>query len=263
MTAASLWAQAPASASIAHGYDEMYDLNFSAAHATFQEWQRAHPKDPLAPVSDAAAYLFSEFDRLHLLESELFADDSVFAHRQKPVPDEGTRAAFESALNQAEQLTTEALQRSPQDYDALFAEELANGLRGNYLALIEKRDFAALGYMKRSRLIAEALLAEDPTYYDAYLAVGAENYLLGLHSAPLRWMLRMGGAKTDAAQGVAELRIVAQKGRYLGPYARLLLVIAALREKDHSRAATLLQGLAQEFPHNPLYRNELARLSTN
>jgi hypothetical protein len=260
---ARLWPESPPAALLADGYNEMYNLNFSAAHDDFRQWQHAHPQDPLAPASDAAAYLFSELDRLHLLESELFSDDSAFEHRPKPVPDERTKAAFETALDQAERLSSAALKRSPRDNDALFAEVLANGLRGNYQALIEKRDLAALRYMKRSRSVAEELLAADPAYYDAYLAMGAENYLLGLHSAPVRWLLRMGGAETDTARGLTELRMVAEKGRYLGPYARLLLVVAALREKDPDHAATLLEGLAREFPHNPLYRKELARINSN
>ena len=34
-------------------------------------------------VSNAAAYLFSEFNRLHILESDLFTDDAKFEHRSK------------------------------------------------------------------------------------------------------------------------------------------------------------------------------------
>jgi hypothetical protein len=49
------------------GYREMYNLSFEDAHKNFTEWQQIHPDDPMGPVSDAAAYLFSEFDRLHIL----------------------------------------------------------------------------------------------------------------------------------------------------------------------------------------------------
>jgi hypothetical protein len=59
---------------------------------------------------------------------------------------------------------------------------------------------------------------------------------------------------------LARLRITAEKGRYLKPYARLLLAVAALRDKDRVRARELMAGLASEFPHNRLYAEELARL---
>ena len=60
------------------GYRQMYNLQFAEAHQTFHEWQRLHPDDPMGPASDAAAYLFSEFDRLHILQSEFFVHDQHF-----------------------------------------------------------------------------------------------------------------------------------------------------------------------------------------
>lgn len=242
------------------GYRQMYNLDFDGAHTTFQSLERSHPNDPLPPVSNAAAYLFSEFDRLHILESELFTDDSRFAKRAKQVPDPQVRTAFDRELAKADEIAGRVLSSSPQDANALFAKVMANGLRGDYAAMIQKRNMAGLGYMKAARLLAQKLLALDPSYYDAYLAIGVENYLLGANAAPVRWVLRMGGAQTNKADGIATLRITAEKGQYLAPYARLLLAVAALRDRDRAAASRLLSGLADEFPQNPLYRRELARL---
>jgi len=242
------------------GYRQMYNLDFDGAHKTFQSWQQSHPEDPLGPASDAAAYLFSEFDRLHVLEADLFTDDARFEKRKKPTPDPAVRDAFENALSRTERLSTAALARSPQDANAMFAQVLVNGLRGDYLDLIEKRDLASLGYMKTGRGLAEKLLAAHPGYYDAYLAVGIENYILGINSAPVRWMLRLGGAQTDKEEGITKLRLTAEKGHYLAPFARLLLAVAALRDHDRGTARTILAGLSQEFPSNRLYQKELARI---
>ena len=122
------------------------------------------------------------------------------------------------------------------------------------------KNLAALSTIKSSRALAEKLLAQDPSYYDAYLAIGVENYLLSVNSAPVRWLLRLGGARTDRQEGLAKLRLTAEKGRYLAPYARILLAVAALRDHNHTEARTLLTSLAAEFPQNPLYRKELARI---
>jgi len=239
----------------------MYNLNFGAAHLVFRAWQASHPEDPLGFVSDAAAYLFSEFDRMHVLQSEFFTNDKRFEERSKLPPDPAARAAFNESLSKADQLVKQILARSPEDRNAMFSQILANGLRGDYAALIEKRNLASLGYMKNSRQVAERLLAVDPTCYDAYLAVGVENYLLGLSSAPVRWILRLSGSETDKAEGVNHLRMTAAKGRYLGPFARLLLAVAALRDNDRATARALLAGLSQEFPQNHLYSEELAKIS--
>jgi hypothetical protein len=242
------------------GYQRLYNLEFNRAHEVFRDWGRLHPQDPLAPASEAAAYLFSELDRLHVLQSELFVDDEKFEHRKKLAPDEHVQAAFQTALEQAESLSRRILAQSPGDANALFADVLAFGLRADYTALIEKRNFASLRYMKSGRMLAERLLNLHPSYYDAYLAIGVENYIFSLRPAPVRWLLRAGGAETDKREGIEKLKLTAEKGHYLQPYARLLLAVSALRDKDFARTQELLAGLAREFPRNPLYRRELDRL---
>src|SRR5271166_6973153 len=245
---------------LSRGFQQMYNLDFAGAHATFGDYQQAHPEDPMGPVSNAAAYLFSEFDRLHILEADLFTDDHKFDNRGKLTPDPAIKTEFEKELAKSTDLASKILAQNPQDKNALFAQVLANGLRGDYAAMIEKRNLASLGFMKTSRTLAQQLLVIDPTCYDAYLAIGVENYLLGSSSAPVRWMLRMTGAQTDKAEGVERLRLTADKGRYLAPFARLLLAVAALRDKDRQTARTLLASLAIEFPGNLLYAKELARI---
>jgi hypothetical protein len=242
------------------GYRQMYDLDFDRAHRTFRQWAELHPEDPMAPVSDAAAYLFAEFDRLHILESEFFLHDDAFLNRTKPVPDAQLKQSFDADLAKSKQLADAALVRDPHNQNAEFATLLRLGLHSDYLALIEKRYLASLNDVKASRALAERLIAADPGFSDAYLAIGVENYLLSLKPAPLRLLLRLGGAQTDKDRGIQNLSLTAEHGHYLLPYARVLLAVAALRDKNIARAKELLQGLANEFPHNRLYVQELSRL---
>jgi hypothetical protein len=242
------------------GYHQMYDLEFDQAHKTFAEWERQRPDDPLGHVSNAGAYLFAEFDRLNILQSEFFVDDDRFKHAKRLSPDPAVRQAFDAELAKSEQLAHSILASSPQDVDALFANILAMGLRADYTALIEKRYLDSLRVIKNSRATAEKLLSIAPDYYDAYLAIGVENYMLSLKAAPVRWLLQLGGAQADRERGIQDLRLTAEKGHYLSPYARLLLAVAAMRNKDRVQARDLLAALAREFPHNKLYSEELARL---
>jgi hypothetical protein len=242
------------------GFRQMYNLQFEAAHRTFNEWERSHPDDPLGPTSDAAAYLFSELDRLGVLQMELFLDDDKFKRSKRLSPDPATRQAFDAALAKSEQVADGVLSRSPRDGNALLAKIMDLGMRSDYLALIDKRYLASLGYMKRAGILADKLLAIDPSCYDAYLAGGVENYILSLKPAPVRWLLRVYGAQTDKDMGIDKLRLTAAKGHYLLPFAQLLLAVAALRDKNRDRARDLLEGLAREFPNNTLYRRELERL---
>lgn len=242
------------------GYRAMYDLDFGAAHQVFASWKQANPDDPMGPVSNAAAYLFSELERLHVLDSELFVDDDKFKSRQHLAASPETKRAFDEELKAGRQSAERILARAPDDQNALLADVMAHGLEADYLSLIEHRDLAALSVVKEGRALAIRLLNAHPDCYDAYLAIGVENYLLSLKPAPVRWILNWSGAQTSKQEGIAKLRLTADKGDLLQPYARMLLAVAALRDNDRTNAARILEGLVREFPHNRLYTAELARI---
>ncbi len=239
-----------------NGYRQMYDLAFDQAHNSFHEFERAHPADPMGPASDAAAYLFTEFDRLHILQSEFFTQEQHFYTDTKLAPDPLLKKRFEESLERVRQLTGP----SPADANGQFALLLSHGLKSDYLALIEKRYSASFQEMKAGRLLAERLLSAHPEYYDAWIAVGVENYMLSVKPAPVRWLLRLAGGETDRSLGIEKLRITAQKGHLLAPFARLLLAVAALRDGNRQEARETLSALCREYPHNPLYSQELAQL---
>jgi hypothetical protein len=248
-------ANAPAPAEIERGFQSMYNLQFDQAHQDFSTWEHLHPNDPLGPVSQAAGYLFSEFARLGVLESQLFTNDKAFESRGKLTPDPRVRDQFNAAVTRGDQLADAALQQHPEDSNALFAKVLALGLRSDYAALIDKQDFAALRYMKQSRILAQQLLRQNPDQYDALLAVGVENYLTGIKPAPVRWMLSLGGIDPNKEQGLHELEQTATHGDLLKPFAKLLLAVAALRDKNNTQGCGLLHQLAVDYPRNALYRN--------
>jgi len=244
---------------IEQGFNDMYNLDFSAAHHQFDVWEAAYPDDPMGPACHAAALLFTEFDRLGVLESQLFTDNDRFVDRRKLSPDPQTKQQFMAALDMADALGDKALRRNSQDANAEFAKILALGLRSDYAALVEKRDLAALRYTRQGRQFAEVLLKQKPDDYDAYLAVGVENYLSGIKPAPIRWLLSAGGVETDKAEGIHDLELTAAHGDLLAPFAQLILAVSALRDKDQSQACSLLTGLSQRYTRNPLYRHELTQ----
>jgi hypothetical protein len=247
-------------ASLEDGFQQMYNLDFPAAHKTFENWEALHPDDPMGAASNAAAYLFAEFDRLHVLEFDLFTDSEHTGKLNDLSLDPAIKTAFESKLARVDELAKKILAQSSNDCNALFARTLADGLRADYAGLVEKRKLNALDFLKSSRSNAEKLIAIDPGYSDAYLAIGIENYVLGMRSAPTRFMLRLKGAQTNKQKGIENLQITAEKGKYLAPYARVLLTIAYLREENRNAAKKLLTGLVHDFPNNYRYRDQLARL---
>ncbi len=253
----------PAQDQLHAGWMKMYDLQFDDAHRVFAQWKQNHAADPMAFVSDGAAYLFAELARLGALESEFFVVDASFLARGKLYPDAQVKARFLEQIREADRLADARLQQSAVDQDALFVKSLCLGLRADYASLVEKQNLTALGYTKESRQISDRLLAVNPKMYDAYLGPGVEQYLLSLKPAPIRMVLRWTGARIDKEQGIERLKITAAQGRYLEPFAKLLLAVAALRDKNLNEARRLLSELHDRFPHNELYLRELNRLRTS
>ncbi len=248
------------SPSLDRGFQQLYNLDFIGAQQQFSLWQSRYPKDPMGPVAEAAGLLFSELNRLGVLEAQFFVKDSNFEKRPKLTPDAQVRQRFEAALARAEGLARSGLARDPVEQNALLALTLTEGLRADYQALIEKRNLASLDHTRQAKKLAEQLLARYPECYDAYLASGINDYIVGSLPAPVRWVLRLGGHSGDRQRGLEHLQLTADRGRYLAPFARMLLAIAYLRGHDKARARQILAELNRQFPDNSLFAREIARL---
>jgi hypothetical protein len=244
------------------GFLGLYNLDFAGAQKNFSSWETQHPDDPVGPVSQAAGFLFSEFNRLGVLEGQFFENDDTFATRSKLSPDPAVRGYFQTAVDHAQALAHVRLNKDAKDRDALFALTLASGLQADYAALIEKRNLASLHYAKEASGWAQQLLAICNDCSDALVATGFSKYIIGSMSAPVRWFLRMDGLPGDKQGGIADLQMTAQHGHYLAPFARVLLAIAYVRGKDKPRALELLTSLREQFPGNTLFPREILRLQS-
>lgn len=250
----------PTATALDRGYLGLYNLDFTGAQKDFSAWEAQHPEDPVGPVSEAAGYLFSEFNRLGVLEAQFFENDAAFDSRSKPSPDAVLRGRFQSALEGAQALAHTRLTKDANDRDALFALTLASGLQADYAALIEKRNLASLHFTKEASVWAQRLLAICNDCADVLVATGFSKYIIGSMSAPVRWLLRMGGLPGNKQAGISDLQMTAQHGRYLAPFARVLLAIAYVRDKNKPRALELLASLRAQFPDNTLFPREITRL---
>jgi len=242
------------------GFLGLYNLDFVGAQKDFSTWETQHPDDPVGPVSEAAGCLFSEFNRLGVLEGQFYENDESFSARSKLSPDPVVHVRFQAALDRSQLLAHSRLNKDAKDQDALFALTLASGLQADYSALIEKRNLASLHYTKEASAWAQQLLAVCNNCSDVLVATGFSKYIIGSMTAPVRWFLRMGGLPGDKQGGIADLQTTAEHGHYLAPFARILLAIAYVRDKDNTRALVLLTSLRTQFPGNTLFPREIARL---
>ncbi len=241
------------------GFHLLYELKFAEARTHFEAWQKSHPDDPLGSASEAASYLFEECYRQGVLTSEFFLDNKRFLGKIPLQPDPQLRAAFFAADQQAQDLAQLRLKTNPDDPNALFAMTLGLGMQANYASLIDKRQLDSLKKIREADVYATKLLAVAPDAADAYLGLGMANYFIGSLPGTKKFFLSFAGIHGDKKKGIQQLQIAAEHGHYLRPFAKILLALAALREKQIEVARMQLQELVAEFPENPLFSSELAK----
>lgn len=245
------------------GFNAMYGFDFASAGRLFAEYENARPSDPLGYAAETTSLVFSELNRLKLLEAEFETDNREFFAQPAAPPDPYLKQRILELSQRTQQLAEARLRRDPWDEQALFALALTNGVQGDYTALVERHYWSAVKYGRQGDEFAKKLLQHNPQFYDAYLWTGVTNYIYGSLPLPVRWPARLFGLYGDKATGVANLRLVAAKGQYLKPYAKLLLSLTYLREKNRPAAAALLTELSSEFPTNALFATQAKRLAAN
>ena len=253
----------PAPLLLENGFHELYGLNFQGARNQFLTYQRMEPADPLGKVAEAASYLYEEFNQKGVLSSAFFLDDSKFLGGIDGKASENRNDAFLTANRAAREMAKGILQSNPQDVHGLLVLTMADGMESDYDALIEKKQLAGLSMMRQAESEANTLLAIDPSAQDAYLALGASNYVIGCMPTYKRFFLRIGGVHGDKQRGIQQMQMAAENGHYLKPFAKILLALGYEREHQMDRARVLLADLSAQFPENPLYAHELALIDLN
>jgi hypothetical protein len=241
------------------GFNQLYEHKFPEARATFADWQSRNTQEPFAEVAIAASYLFEELYRQSVLTSDFFLNEKRFLHGIEGKPDAQRMKSFNDALARARSLARERQKSNPKDPEALFALTLAAGMESDADAILAKKQLDALKRMKEANEYAKQLLVQHPEATDAYVAPGIANYIIGSLNAGFRFALWFGGIHGDKKLGMEEVGKTAKSGRYLRPFAKIMLALAARREKQNALAQRLLRELKDEFPDNELFASEYAK----
>ncbi|HEY4816173.1 MAG TPA: hypothetical protein VIH67_02000 [Candidatus Acidoferrum sp.] len=241
------------------GFQQLYEQKFQQARETFNDWHSNHPEEPFGEVAVAASFLFEELYRQGVLTSDFFLNEKKFLHGIDGKPDPVRMNNFRDALTRARILARQRLKTNPQDPEALFALTLAAGMESDADAILEKKQLDGLKRMKEANEYAKQLLAVHPDAADAYVAPGIANYIIGSLNPGYRIALWFGGIHGDKKLGMEQVAKTADNGRYLRPFAKIMLALAARREKQNALAQRLLRELKDEFPSNDTFAAEYAK----
>ena len=241
------------------GFELLYTQKFPEARMKFNDWESQHPLEPFGEVAVAASYLFEEFYRQGVLTSDFFLNEKKFLSGIDGKPSPELMSKFQDALARTRALANQRLKSNPNDTEALFALTLAAGMESDADMILRKERLEALKLLKLANEYGKTLLHQRPDANDAYVALGSANYIIGSLSGGMRFILTFGGVHGDKKLGMQQLGKSADTGLYLRPFAKIMLALAARREKQDALAQKLLRELSQEFPASPLFEAEYAK----
>jgi hypothetical protein len=241
------------------GFRSLYLQNFTEAREKFAAWESRHSDEPFGEVAIAASYLFEELYRQGVLSSDFFLNEKRFLHGIDGKPDPARMKSFQEALDLARKLAKARLAKNVKDSEAFFALTMTAGMESNADMMLKRQHIDSLKRLKEGNEYAKQLLAQQPDANDAYVALGTANYVIGSLSGGARFFLMFGGVHGDKKLGMQQLGKTIDGGRYLQPYAKILLALAARREKQNPLAQKLFRELSEEFPESPLYASEYAK----
>lgn len=215
------------------GLEAMYNLDYARSRAAFDELATRFPQNPIGPYGRATILwweLTNEYDEQNdALEKEFLAavQDTVVK----------TRALAKNG--------------DPTGLIRLCGGG-ALGLKGRWDA-IGGHWLAAYRAGKQAYNLQSAAIKANPAMYDAYLGPGIFHYMVATLPAAAKVIGRMmfGGSKE---QGLQEIRLTMEKGRFAKTAARLFLVnIYVNNEKDPAAALALLREGRAAYPQSPFF----------
>ena len=238
------------------GFDLLYEQKFAEARQTFANWESRNLEDPFGEVAVAASYLFEELYLQGVLTSDFFLNEKRFLHGIDGRPNPERMSHFGEALARARELAMVRQKTNPNDGEALFALTLAAGMESDAEAILQKKHLDGLKHLKEANKYAESLLAGNPDAVDAYIALGIANYIIGSQTAGSRFALWFDGIHGNKKLGMEQVAKTAENGRYLRPFAKILLALAACRERQVALAQKLLRELSEQYPASELFVSE-------
>jgi tetratricopeptide (TPR) repeat protein len=151
---------------------------------------------------------------------------------------------------------TEKLDRTlgadPDDIDALYYSGLSYGLMGLYY-VVRDDYIKAYWYGSDGLDFLEEVVEKDPQFIDARLGLGLFHYYVDLMPGMVKFFAAILGYGGSREKGLAEMRLVAEKGEYFKVEARFALgVLSYFIENDLDASLKWFAVLRRDYPENPL-----------
>jgi len=238
-----------------------YDLDYEGALARFEAVQRAHPQSVIAIGNVLLTLVFRELYRQDLLDTTYYAHDSFLtSKRNVPVP-QPIRDRIELLTSSAVALADQQIKANPNDANAYFARGYARGMHAAFITLVDHSYVAAARQGLASRNDSEATLKIDPNYVDAKMAMGIQQFAVASLPRLVRMLVGIAGVGGSKEKGLDLLRESAAHGIVTPIESRTALSLFLRHDARYAEAIGVQKGLADQYPHDYLFRLEVANLT--
>ncbi len=242
------------------GFARFYNLDYDGALSRFERVLQMHPQDPMANGYVLMVTIFRELYHQDLLDTTYYAHENFLSSGRKvQIPNE-TRARIEELTASAVSLADSRIQRDNRDKDAYFARGYARGMHAAFVTLAEHSYGSAAKQGLSARKDSEQVLKLDPEYTDAKMAVGIQQFAVASLPRLVRIVVGIAGIGGNKEQGLDLLRESAAHGTVTRVESQTALSLFLRHDGRYDEAFQVAHGLAQQYPHDFLFRIEEANL---
>jgi tetratricopeptide (TPR) repeat protein len=240
---------------------DFYNLNYDGALARFETALKANPKNPMAIDYVLTTIIFRELYHQDLLDTTYYAHNSFLSSkRDVPVP-AATRQRIEDLTDQAIDLCDQQIKENPNAKNAYFARGYAYGMHAAFITLVDHSYVSAAHQGLNARSDSEQALKIDPGYADAKMAIGIQQFAVASLPRLLRMMVGIAGVNGNKEKGLQMLREAAAQGVVTPVESRTALSLFLRHDARYPEALAVERGLAEQYPHDYLFRLEVANIT--
>ena len=243
------------------GFERFYNLDYDSAYRIFTHVAQQHPNDAMAYNYLLFTVIFRELYHQDLLDTTYYARNSFLATRRDVNVAPATRQEIESLTDKVVGMCDRAIQANPNDKNAYFERGYARGMHAAFVVLADHAFAlgARQGYSARND--SEQTLKLDPQYADAEMAVGIQQFAVASLPGWVRVIVGIMGVGGNKQKGLEKLRIAASQGVVTRIESRTALSLFLRHDGRYAEALQVQRGLSAEYPHDYLFRLEVANLT--
>lgn len=242
------------------GFGCFYAMDYECAQSDFAAVVKSHPGDPVASVFLLNNMVFSELNRLDLLDTTFYNTNGFLTGNHLVKENPQTSAAIVALADQVVSEADARLRQNPNDLDALFARGWARALEATYLAMAERHFGHAFHLALDARSDSQHVLDLDSHYADAKLVVGVYQYVMGALPWGFKLLLGFVGMHGSKTEGMALLEQDAEQGWVTNVEAQTARMLFLRREARYGQAIAIAEKMVARYPHNFLFSLEMANL---